>query len=126
MKKLLILVAVLMAATFTAHAGKDFAPWAPGFVPVAPRTLAAAEACHDGGGSVALVCKDCKAVNKASDKKGLAKMFEAKATHDCAGCGGKITVHQSVSKASPQSMEYHHTCSKCAKDSTTCAMHPKG
>ena len=52
-------------------------------------------------------------------------MFEAKATHDCSGCGGKITDHQSGSKASPQSFEYHHTYSKCAKDSTTCAMHAK-
>ena len=124
MKKLLLLVAVLMAATFTAHAGKDFAPWAPGFTPLTPRTLAAAEACHDGGGAVALVCKDCKATNKASDKAGLAKMFEKDATHDCSGCGGKITVKQSMSKTGGTA-EYHHTCSKCAKNSTTCAMHAK-
>ena len=126
MKKLLILVAVLMAATFTAQAAPPtFGPWALGYKPMTPRTLTAAEACHDGGGNVALVCKDCKSVNKASDKKGLAKLFEAKATHGCSGCGGKITVHQVMSGKGGAGAEYTHTCSKCAKDSTTCASHAK-
>ncbi len=112
-----------MAATFTAKAGP---PFSKDWTPITPRTLSAAQACHEGGQPVALVCKDCKSVNQAPDKKGLAKFFAKDATHDCSGCGGKITVHQTSSKASPQSFEYHHTCSKCAKDSTTCAMHPKG
>ena len=124
MKKLLLLAAVFVTATFTAQAGDRFGKWAAPFEPLTPRTLKAAEECHVGGGSVALVCTDCKSVNKAADKDTLAKMFKDGETHQCSGCKGVITVKSSKA-GRDHTTEYTHECSKCAKNSTTCAMHPK-
>jgi hypothetical protein len=62
-----------------------------------PRRLAAKEEamdCCKAGAKVALACKDCKNVEVAKDQKGVAAWFKKDSTHGCAGCGGKITVHQ--------------------------------
>ena len=121
MKKLITIIAALIAVSFSAQAdSKVFADWKP----ITPRTLKAAEECHAGGAAVAMTCKDCKTVNNSHDKKFLASMFKEGATHECSGCKGIVTV-KSTKAGRDNTTEYTHECSKCAKDSATCSMHPK-
>ena len=77
---------------------------------------------------VALACKDCKTVTAKSgeDKKGILAWFKPDSTHDCSGCGGKITVRQipTGQGTSTSISEYKHVCSKCGPESAmTCATH---
>jgi len=121
MKTLLTIVAAIFAVSFSAQAdSKVFQDWKP----ITPRTLKAAQECHAGGASVALTCKDCKTVNTSKEKNYLASMFKEGATHGCSGCKGIITV-KATKAGRDKTTEYSHECSKCAKDSATCASHPK-
>jgi len=121
MKTLLTIVAAIFAASFSAQAdSKVFGDWKP----ITPSTLKAAQECHTGGASVAMTCKDCKSVNTGADKKFLASMFKEGATHGCSGCKGIVTVKSSKA-GRDKTAEYTHECSKCAKESATCASHPK-
>ena len=116
------------AAMFTTSAIAGPGPgggWPAGF-PTHVKTAAHAEKCCLPKEKVALACKDCKTVNEKSgeDKKGILGWFKADSTHDCSGCGGKITVHQPPGGKVPAISTYKHVCSKCGPDSAfTCATH---
>ena len=109
----------------TASAVAGPSVWPPNF-PTRVKTRAQAESCCLPKEKVALACKDCKTINEKSgkDKKGIMAWFAPDSTHDCSGCGGKITVkHLGSGKGTPYG-QYTHTCSKCGKNSAyTCATH---
>ena len=112
--------------TTSAVAGPDpSSRWPTGF-PTLVKTEAQAMKCCLPKEKVALACKDCKTVSEKSgeDKKGILAWFKADSTHDCSGCGGKVTVHQIPGGKVPTLAEHKHTCSKCGADSAfTCATH---
>jgi hypothetical protein len=92
--KLALLLGTAVAVMNTvALAGPDPGNWPAGF-PTVVKSKMEAEACCLPKEKVALACKDCKNVEVAKDQKGVAAWFKKDSTHGCAGCGGKITVHQ--------------------------------
>ena len=120
---LIIAIAATAIASSSFAAGPDWppAPW--------KRISTAKEAtdCCEGGGKVAYTCKDCKVLNEITDKKKAASLFDPKATHECSGCKGKITVRQVGAGKGPIDVKYTHDCTKCGKESAfTCATHVKG
>ena len=121
------LTLALAAGMFTtsAIAGPSQGSWPTGFQTVV-KTEAEVMKCCLPKEKVALACKDCKTVSEkgGEDKKGILGWFKADSTHDCSGCGGKVTVHQIPGGKVPAMAQYKHTCSKCAADSAfTCATH---
>jgi hypothetical protein len=121
------LALALAAGMFTtsAIAGPGPQTWPTGF-PTVVKTEAQVMKCCLPKEKVALACKDCKTVNEkgGEDKQGILAWFKADSTHDCSGCGGKVTVHQTAGGKAPATAEYKHTCSKCGADSAfTCATH---
>lgn len=114
-------VAALAAVfTVTAYAGPG-----PQDFPVRLKSRAEAEKVETGT-KVALACKDCKNldVKTADEKKGFLGWFAAGTKHDCAGCGGKMTVKTPGSGKAGTKSEYTHVCTKCGADSAyTCAAH---
>jgi hypothetical protein len=121
-----IALAAFASLTIAAQAGP--ANWPTGLPPGYPTKVTTKEqamACCIPGKKVALACKDCKTVNAkgGEDKKGVAAWFKPDATHDCPGCGGKITYKAHEGKGTGQAT-YKHVCSKCGADSAfTCATH---
>lgn len=73
--------------------------------------------CCKGGGTVALVCKDCKTVQTTKQAKGVASWFKPNATHGCSGCGSKITVQQAPGGKGAAYPKVEHVCSKCGPKS---------
>ena len=60
------------------------------------------------------------------NKKGIMAWFAPDSTHDCSGCGGKITVKQVGGGKGPTISEYTHTCTKCGdKSAYVCTDHKK-
>jgi hypothetical protein len=118
------LAMVFTALTLTAFAaGPDWPP--------APWTRIAnkkqAEDCCAEGGKVAITCKDCKAMTETTDAKKAASFFDKNATHECAGCKGKVTLRQVGAGKGPTEIKYTHDCSKCGEGTAfTCATHVKG
>lgn len=83
--------------------------------------------CCEGGGKVAITCKDCKVLTETSDPKKAAAFFDKNATHECDGCKGKVTVRQVGAGKGPTEVKYTHDCTKCGKGTAfTCATHVKG
>ena len=128
-----IIIAALFAAflstTHAEPAGLQYSEWTKHF-DNRVTTKKAAEECCLPKEKVALVCKDCKTASEKAgeDKKGILGWFKADSTHDCSGCGGKITVRQiPAGQGNTTSIgEYTHTCSKCATDSAfVCTTHKK-
>ena len=126
-----IIIAALFAAFLTTtHAGPPgigYGGWSNNFGNRVTTEKAAMECCEVAGVKVALVCKDCKTASEKSgeDKKGVAGWFKADSTHDCSGCGGKITV-ASAGGGKSKTAEYTHTCSKCGANSAlVCSTHKK-
>ena len=121
-------ISILTAAIFAAFISTTYAGpsnWPPNYQ-TRVNTKAQAEECCLPKEKVALACKDCKTVNEKSgkDKKGIMAWFAPDSTHDCSGCGGKITVKQAGSGKGAPYGQYSHVCSKCGKDSAyTCATH---
>jgi hypothetical protein len=119
-------LALALATTMlTASAAAGPTNWPPNY-PTRVKTKAQAAECCLPNEKVALACKDCKTVNEKSgkDKKGIMAWFAPDSTHDCSGCGGKITVKQAGSGKGAPYGTYSHVCSKCGKDSAyTCATH---
>lgn len=120
------LALTVAAAMFTTTAMADGPRnWPTGF-PTVVKTEAAVMKCCLPKEKVALACKDCKTVNEkgGEDKKGILGWFKKDSTHDCSGCGGKVTVKQVGAGKGPTLSEYKHVCSKCGPDSAfTCATH---
>lgn len=112
------------AAMFTASALAGPSNWPPNY-PTRVTTKAAVMKCCLPNEKVAMACKDCKTVTEkgGTDKKGILAWFAPDSTHDCSGCGGKITT-KVVGGGKASVAEYKHTCSKCGPDSAfTCATH---
>ena len=123
LNKILLTAAIVAASVATTMAGPSV--WPPQY-PTRVTTKQQAESCCLPKEKVALACKDCKTVNEKSgkDKKGIMAWFAPDSTHDCSGCGGKITVKQSAGGKGATYGTYTHTCSKCGKGSAyTCATH---
>ena len=126
----LYLALAIGAAIFTnaAFAEPDTRSFHPDGFPTRVTTKEQAMKCCLPNEKVALACKDCKTVTAKSgeDKKGILAWFKADSTHDCSGCGGKITVRQIPTGQgnSTSISEYKHVCSKCGPESAmTCATH---
>lgn len=122
LSSLLSLGAILASPVFAGPGPKD---WPPGF-PTHVATAAHAEKCCLPKEKVALACKDCNTVNAkpGTDHKGVAAWFAPGSTHDCSGCGGKITVSTPGGGKAATVAEVKHHCSKCSADSAfTCASH---
>ena len=126
----LYLALAIGAAIFTsqAFAAPDTSSFRPDGFPTRVTTKEQAMKCCLPKEKVALACKDCKTVAAKSgeDKKAILAWFKADSTHDCSGCGGKITVRQiPAGQGTGTSIsEYKHVCSKCSADSAfTCATH---
>jgi hypothetical protein len=76
------------------------------------------------GAKLAFACTSCKTVTPIQEKKTFLAWFAPDQTHQCPGCGGKVTV-RSVPGGKPQSVsEFTHVCTKCGdKSAYTCAAH---
>jgi hypothetical protein len=124
-----IITAALFAAfVSTASAGPNtYGGWT-GYLDNRVTTKQAAEdCCKEKDVKVALVCKDCKSAEEkpGTEKKGIMGWFKADSTHDCSGCGGKITVKGPSEKGGPAGT-YQHVCSKCGdKSAIICSSHKK-
>ena len=123
------LVLALAAGMFTTsaiagpggHSASDF-----------PRKVATSEeavTCCTAKAKVAMACTSCKTLDVKEgekDKKGILAWFAPDATHDCSGCGGKISLKQPVGGKGPVIGEHTHTCSKCGdKSAYVCTDHKK-
>ena len=99
-----------------------------------PRKVATSEealTCCTAKAQVAMACTSCKTLDVkdgGKDKKGIMAWFAPDATHDCSGCGGKITMKK-VPSGQGNALaigEYTHTCSKCGdKSAYVCTDHKK-
>ena len=126
-----IIIAALFAAfVTTSHAGPPgigYGGYSGNLGNPIKTEKAAMDCCKEEGVKLALVCKDCKTASEkpGTDKKGIAGWFKADSTHDCSGCGGKITV-ASAGGGKSKTAEYTHTCSKCGANSAlVCSSHKK-
>ena len=85
--------------------------------------------CCTAKAKVAMACTTCKTLdvkNGGEDQKGIMAWFAPDSTHDCSGCGGKITVHATGAGKGTSVSEYKHTCSKCGdKSAYVCTDHKK-
>src|SRR4051795_664049 len=126
-RKLSLVFAVAAAFLGTsAFAGPGPGNFPAGF-PTQVKTKAEAMECCKPGEKLALACKDCKTSVVKEDKKSIASWFAADDTHDCSGCGGKITLKATGGGKGPTLSEYTHPCTKCGAESAyTCATHKKG
>jgi hypothetical protein len=118
--QLVALVAGVFATlSLTAVAGPD-----PQDFPRRLETKEAAMDCCKSGGTVALACKDCKTVKTTKEAKGVAAWFKPASTHDCTGCGSKITVQQPPGGKGATYAKSEHVCSKCGpKSAYVCTDH---
>jgi hypothetical protein len=119
----MVLGAFTLTTLTTFAAGPDWppAPWTR----IANRPQA--DDCCKAGGKVAIACTDCKTINETGDAEKAAGFFKKDATHDCAGCKGKVTVKQLGGGKGPVDVKTTHVCSKCGPTSAmTCATHVKG
>ena len=89
-----------------------------------PRKIATAEeaaTCCTAKAKVAMACTSCKTLDVKEgekDKKGIMAWFAPDSTHDCSGCGGKITLKPAAGGGKgPVISEYTHTCTKCGDKS---------
>jgi hypothetical protein len=117
-------IAALLSFTAAAQAGPDRSNMPAGYQTVV-KTKADVMKCCLPGEKVALACKDCKTINekKGDDKKDILAWFKPDSTHDCSGCGGKITYKAQEGKGTGQAT-YKHVCSKCGPESAySCATH---
>ena len=92
-------------------------------------TKEVAMTCCTAKAKVTMACTSCKTVDAKEgekDKKTILGWFAADAKHDCAGCGGKITLNTTGGGKGPTVAEYTHTCSKCGDSSAyVCTDHKK-
>jgi hypothetical protein len=119
------LALALSAALITTSAVAGPKNWPPAF-PTRVTTKDEVMKCCLPKEKIAMACKDCKTVNPkpGSDKKGILSWFKADSKHDCSGCGGKISVHQTSGGKVAPFATYKHVCSKCGPTSAfTCATH---
>ena len=88
-----------------------------------PRKVATMEeglTCCTTNAKVAMTCTSCKTLDVKEgekDKKGIMAWFAPDSTHDCSGCGGKITMKATSGGKGPTNSEYTHTCTKCGNKS---------
>lgn len=73
---------------------------------------------------MAFACTSCKTVQPVAEKKTFLSWFAPDQTHECPGCGGKVSTRP-VPGGKPQSITvFAHVCSKCGEKSAyTCAGH---
>ena len=98
-----------------------------------PRKVATAEeaaTCCTANAKVAMACTSCKTLDVKEgekDKKGIMAWFAPDSTHDCSGCGGKISMKPAAGGGKgPAISEYTHTCTKCGdKSAYVCTDHKK-
>ena len=109
------LALALAAALFTTSAIAGPGGKTPADFPTRVTTKEQAMDCCKAKARVALACTDCKALDIGKDEKGVLAWFAADSTHDCSGCGGKITVSAGEKKGT--SASYKHVCSKCGEKS---------
>jgi len=117
-------VTAFVSLTITAQAGPDRSNWPVGY-PTVVKSKEEVMKCCLPGEKVALACKDCKTMNekKGEDSKDILAWFKPDSTHNCSGCGGKITYKAQEGKGTGHAT-YKHVCSKCGEDSAyTCATH---
>ena len=97
--------------------------------PTKVATKAEAMKCCTAKAKIAMACTSCKTLDVKEgekDKKGILGWFAPDATHDCAGCGGKITLKTPGGGKAGIVGEYTHTCSKCGdKSAYVCTDHKK-
>jgi hypothetical protein len=125
MKSTLKLTLLLGAAVATMNVAAVAGPGPQNF-PRRIKTKEEAADCCKARARVALACPDCKTTEVGKNEKGIMAWFKPDSTHDCSGCGGKITVKQSVSGKGATYGTYTHVCSKCGKDSPyVCTDHKK-
>jgi hypothetical protein len=126
--KLSLALAVAAALFSTsAFAGPGPGNFPAGF-PTQVKSKAEAMECCKPGQKLALACKDCKtAIEKTGEeKKTIASWFSPDDTHNCSGCGGKISLKTTGGGKGPTISSYTHTCTKCGANSAyTCATHKK-
>lgn len=118
-------VTAFSALTIAAQAGPDRSNRWPAGYPTIVKSKAEVMKCCLPKEKVALACKDCKTVSekKGEDTKDILAWFKPDATHNCSGCGGKVTYKAQEGKGTG-SATYKHVCSKCGPDSAfTCATH---
>jgi hypothetical protein len=118
-------VTTFASLTLAAQAGPGPANRWPKGYPTVVQNKDQAMACCLPDAKVALACKDCKTVDTkgGADKKGIATWFKPGSTHDCSGCGGKVTYKAQEGKGTGQAT-YKHVCSKCGPESAfTCSTH---
>src|SRR3954471_4159792 len=89
----LILAGAAALVSSSAFAGPGPGSFPVGF-PTQVKTKEQAMDCCKPGEKLALACKDCKTATEKTgeEKKTIASWFSAGDTHDCSGCGGKITL----------------------------------
>jgi hypothetical protein len=78
------------------------------------------------GTKLAFACTSCKTVKPIEGKKTFLSWFAPDQTHDCPGCGGKVTFmqHSAGNGGAVGHTEYTHVCTKCGDMSAyTCASH---
>ena len=128
MKATLKFTLLLGAAVATMNVAAIAGPgplWPHGY-PKRVNTKEEAADCCKARARVALACPDCKTTAVGKNGKGIMAWFKPDSTHDCSGCGGRITVKYSASGKGAPYGTYKHVCSKCGKDSPyVCTDHKK-
>ena len=124
------LALALAAGIFTTSAIAGPGGHSPSDFPRKITTKEQVMTCCTENANVAMACTSCKTLEVkkgGKDKKSIMAWFKADSTHDCPGCGGKITVKQAGGSGSGKGQttgEYAHTCSKCGdKSAYVCTDH---
>ena len=123
------LALALAAGLFTTSAMAGPGGHSPNDFPRRITTKEEVITCCTANANVAMACTSCKTLDVKSggkDKKGIMAWFAPDSTHDCPGCGGKITVKTVGGGKGPTTGKYAHTCSKCGdKSAYVCTDHKK-
>ena len=123
------LALAVAAGMFTTSAIAGPGGHSPSDFPRKVTTKEEAMTCCTAKAKVAMACTSCKTLDvKEGEKeqKGIMAWFAPDSTHDCSGCGGKITMKATGGGKGPTISEYTHTCSKCGdKSAYVCTDHKK-
>jgi len=123
------LALALAAGMFTTSAIAGPGVHSPSDFPTKVTTKTEAVTCCTAKAKVAMACTSCKTLDVKEgekDKTTIMSWFAPDAKHDCAGCGGKITIRETGAGKGTSVSEYTHTCSKCGdKSAYVCTDHKK-
>ena len=121
------LALALAAGLFTTSAIAGPGGHSPSDFPRKVATAEEAKTCCTAKAKVAMACTSCKTLDVKEgekDKKGIMAWFAPDSTHDCSGCGGKVTVLSVPGGKAGSVSIYKHVCTKCGdKSAYTCAGH---